>query len=106
MKIKIEYREDYVKGRDKMYAAMYGPPPFYKRKISCMAILLLLGALIGGIITWFHIPRVQQDCVYGPPPIEEPQPNVYGPPPIEEPEPQPDLYGPPPVEEQEQLPIY
>ena len=87
---------------------LYGPAPFFKSKFSCIAILLLLGALIGGIIAWFSMPRFQQDCVYGPPPIEEPQPQdcVYGPPPIEEPEPQPDLYGPPPVEEQEQIPEY
>ena len=80
-----------------LYAAMYGPPPISKKKkYSCMTILLLLGALVGGIIAWLT-PKLLQPCVYGPPPIEEPC--VYGPPPFEEQERDSDVYGPLLIEE-------
>ena len=122
----FEKRADYSAGRDEMRPAMYGPPPISK-KISCMGILLFLGALIAGIIVWF-IPKRSQPCVYGPPPIEEPC--VYGPPPFEEqerdsdaygslliekpepklePKPKPTLYGPKPIDkhnEEDIVPLY
>lgn len=58
----------------KTQSTIYGPPP--PKKGSCFMVSLIIGALIGGIITWLlgdcsNI--INQPTVYGPPPVDTTQ---------------------------------
>lgn len=58
----------------KPQSTIYDPPP--RKTLSCFMVSLIVGALIGGIITWLlgyssHI--INQPTVYGPPPVDTTQ---------------------------------
>lgn len=58
----------------KLQPTIYGPPT--RKTFSCFMLSLIIGALIGGIITWLlgyssHI--INQPTVYGPPPVDTTQ---------------------------------
>lgn len=58
----------------KPQSTIYGPPP--RKTLSCFMVSLIIGALIGGIITWLlgdGSNRINQPTVYGPPPVDTTQ---------------------------------
>ena len=58
----------------KPHPTIYGPPP--RKNCSCFMVLLIIGALIGGIITWLLgdcSNSINQPTVYGPPPVDSTQ---------------------------------
>lgn len=53
---------------------IYGPPP--RKKFSCFMVSLIIGAFVGGIITWLLgdcSNSINQPTVYGPPPVDTTQ---------------------------------
>lgn len=63
-----------VDSYQKPQPTIYGPPPQKNR--SCFMVSLIIGALIGGIITWLLgdcSNFINQPTVYGPPPIDSTQ---------------------------------
>lgn len=64
------YGPPIIKAYQAPISTVYGPPT--GRKISCSIVIIVIGVLLTGIITWLFgdCSNINHPTVYGPPPID------------------------------------